>query len=93
MAGGRSITVYGTVMGTRLEGHSTIHRIEATGPSGERLDLQVVARKRHRGAVRVVWNPDGSAESRFPFEMPWPIVGLAFGIMALIVGGSWLLVG
>ena len=93
MAGGRSITVYGTVMGTRLEGRDTIHRVEATGPRGERLDLQVVARKRHRGAVRVIWDPDGFAESRFPSEMPWAIIGLAIGIIALIVVGAWLLLG
>ncbi len=93
MAGARSITVYGTVMGTRLEGHNTIHRIEATGSQGERLDLQVVARKRHRGAVRVIWDPDGIAESRFPVEIPWSLVGLAIGIIALIVVGGWLLTG
>ena len=80
-------------MGTRLEGRNTFHRIEATGPQGELLDLQVVARKRHRGAVRVVWDPDGFAESRFPLEMPWPLVGLTVGIIALIVGGLWLLIG
>ena len=93
MAGGRTTRVYGTVMGTRLEGHNTIHRIEATGPLGERLDLQVVARKRHRGAVQVIWDPDGFAESRFPLEMPWPTIGLALGVMSLIAGGGWLLIG
>ncbi len=93
MPGKRSLTIYGTVMGTRLEGRSTVHRIEATGPGGRRLDLQVVANKRRRGAVRIVWDPDGFAEPRFASEVSWPTVALAAGIITLIVGGGWLLLG
>lgn len=93
MAGAGSTTVYGTVMGTRLEGRDTVHRIEATGPGGARIDFEVVARKRHTGAVKVAWDPDGHIEPRFRFEMPWAPLGLIIGIATVIVFGGWLLFG
>ena len=93
MPGARSVAVYGTVMGTRLEGSNVVHSVEATSPGGGWINLKVVAQKRYSGAVRVVWDPDGHIEPRFPFEMPWATLAVAVGIIFLIVLASWLLFG
>lgn len=93
MPGGQSVMVYGTVMGTRLVGRNTVHRVEATSPGGGRIDFEVTARKRHRGSVRVIWDPSGIVEPRFVAEPPWRLIGLAAVVIALIVIGGWLLFG
>lgn len=93
MARDRIITVYGTVMATRPHGSKTMHHVEATAPGGERLDLFVLDRKRRRGSVQVHWDSRGVVEPRFPFRMPWGLLGVVVGIVAVIVGGGWLLFG
>ena len=90
MARERSVTVYGTVMATRLDGHHTVHTVEATAPGGSHLAFTVIARKRHRGAVRVVWDPTGNAEPRFVDGLPRGLIGAAFGIIAIIVLVGWI---
>jgi len=91
MTGRHSVTVYGTVMETRLVGSGTLHRVEATSPGGGRLDMQVMARKRHRGSVRVAWDPNGVAEPRFIPETPWVMIGLALFVVVVIVVGGFIL--
>ena len=90
MARERSVTVYGTVMATRLEGRHTVHTVEATAPGGSHLNLVVIARKRHRGSVRVVWDPAGQIEPRFADGLPWGLLGIALGIIAIIVVAGWI---
>jgi hypothetical protein len=90
MARERSVTVYGTVMATRLDGRHTIHTVEATAPGGSHIDLVVIARKRHRGSVRVAWDPNGYTEPRFIDGLPWGLIGLTFAIIATIVVVGWL---
>ncbi len=93
MAGTRSITIYGTVMGTRPEDGTVVHRVEGTDPGGGRIELDVVARKHHRGSVKVTWDPSGQAEPRFPSEMSWTTLILPVVIITVIVLGGWLLFG
>jgi hypothetical protein len=80
-------------MGTRLDGRNTVHHVEATGPHGDHLDLLVTARKRHRGSVRVLWDPDETVEPHFPPEMPWAMLGIGAAIVVAIVLGGWFLLG
>lgn len=91
--GVRTITVYGTVMGTRLEHNTVVHHVEATAPGGDHLDLMVLSRRMHRGAVRVKWDPDGHVQPCFPFQVPWSSMGVAVGIVAVIVVIGWLVFG
>jgi len=90
LVGGRSVIVYGTVMVTRLVGNHTLHRIEATSPGGGHMEFEVTARKRHRGSVRVIWDPDGIAEPRFAPEVPWQTIGIAALVIIAIVAVGWL---
>ena len=91
MAGGRSVIVYGSVMATRLVGRNTLHRVEATSPGGGHVEFEVTARKRHRGSVRVVWDPDGIAEPRFVPDVPWQTIGIAALVVIAIVAAGWLI--
>lgn len=93
MSGRRTVIVYGTVMATRLDGRTTVHLVEATIPGGDRLDLIVHSAKRHRGAVRVHWDPTGVAEPRFVTEMSTGTMVAAAAIVAAIVIGGWFLFG
>jgi hypothetical protein len=79
-------------MATRPEGRGVMHRVEATAPGGEHIDLLVKAAQRRRGAVRVIWDPHGIIEPRFPFDH-WGLVGTAVGIVAAIVAAGWFLFG
>ena len=90
LVGGRSVIVYGTVMVTRLVGNHTLHRIEATGPGGGHIEFEVTARKRHRGSVRVIWDPYGIAEPRFAPEVQWQKIGIAALVIVAIVAVGWL---
>jgi hypothetical protein len=91
MAGGRSVIIYGTVMVTRLVGRNTLHRVEATIPGGDHIEFEVTARKRHRGPVRVIWDPDGIAEPRFVAEVPWQMIGTALLVIVAIVAIGWFI--
>lgn len=91
LSGRRTVIVYGTVMVTRLVGRHTLHRVEATGPGGAHIEFEVTARKRHRGSVRVIWDPDGVAEPRFAPEIPWQTIGAAVLVVVAIVAVGWLI--
>jgi hypothetical protein len=78
-------------MVTRLVGRNTLHRVEATGPGGGHIEFEVTARKRHRGSVRVVWDPTGIAEPRFAPQVPWLTIGIAALVVVAIVAGGWLI--
>jgi len=93
VTGAQSITLYGTVMGTRLEGRSVVHHIEATRPGGTRVYVEVVSRKRHQGSVRVTWDPQGFVEPHFSFKMPWATVGFAVASVVVVVIGGAFFVG
>ncbi len=84
--GSRTVTILGTVMGTRRDGNRTLHRVEATAPGGDRILLEVASRKPHRGPVRVRWDPTGRVEPRFPAEIRWrPFLIVAAAIVLIVV--------
>ena len=93
MDAGKPVTVLGTVMSTRLRHGQTVHQVEATGPEGQRLDLEVVARARHTGSVRVVWDPTGRHDPHFAAALPWRLIGLGAAIVIVIVVVGWLTMG
>ena len=80
-------------MSTRPEGRFIVHQTEATGRDGKFIALQVVARKRHRGAVRIKCDPSGQVEPRFLVEAPTAMLPVALAIVGVIVLGDWLLFG
>ncbi len=89
----RRITVLGTVMGARVEGDRTLHRVEATAPGGDRILLEVASKRHRRGPVRVRWDPSGRAGPRFPPEIRWTPIAILAGAIALVALGGWLLFG
>lgn len=75
----------GTVMRVDRYGNGVVHRVEATGPDGDRIVIDVFDRKRHTGAVRVVWDPMGVRAPSLEQSGPRHLALLAPGLAALTV--------
>jgi hypothetical protein len=85
------ITVLGTVMGVVRDGQWYAHDVHATGPDGTRISLQVMARRRQRGAVSVRWDPSGFAEPRYITKRPWGLYAIAAILVVGVALGAWFL--
>ena len=89
----RPTTVLGTVMSTWHEGHWIVHKVEATGPDGRRIVIEVPAKKRHTGSVTVKWDPTGRAEPRFTRgTSTWWLWALAVVVVLTIAIAAWQIV-
>ena len=75
----------GTVMRVDRYSNGVVHRVEATGPDGDRIVIDVFDRKRHTGAVRVVWDPLGVRSPSLAQSRPRHLAILAPGLAALTV--------
>ena len=70
-----------------------VHRVEATGPDGRRITVDVASKKPHKGSVTVRWDPRGVIEPRFS-RGPGPLLYAAIGVAALAVAiAVWFFIG